>query len=304
MKTEITPFVPTITFSCSVCGARLDRDHLEFAPDGSHCSFCGAPQGHPAVTGPSSGSDSLDVGDALHDARVTRGETLAQAAGFTRIRPAYLRALELDDASAFEPFPGMTYARYFLRDYAEHLGIDPDPLVERFDTEVLAPVVAPIEHRPVFRRAPHPRRWTVGALGILLAMLLGGALLTQRAATPRFATSPPVTVRPGRHVAMRPIDPRGTDLSTLAAVHSIWVTVRTTDAPSWVRATVDGTIAAEETLPPGALRRWRADRTFDLRLGNAGGVIVMVDGRRIPTAANGSLMELAFALRNGVVVRL
>ena len=98
-------------------------------------------QGQP-IGGPAPAS--LDVGDELHDARLTRGETLEQASHFTQIRLPYLRALEHDDASVFEPFPGMTYARYFLRDYAEHLGIDPRPLVRRFDREVSTPTVLPV----------------------------------------------------------------------------------------------------------------------------------------------------------------
>jgi len=304
MKTESPPVAPATAFACDVCGARLDRAHLEFARDGSHCSFCGAQIVLSPAQRATPNGGSLDVGDALYDARMTRGETLEQAARFTRIQPTYLRALEADDASAFEPFPGMTYARYFLRDYAEHLGIDPRPLVRRFDSEVSTPMVERIGREPVLTHAPHPRRWALGALVLLVALLVGSALWARRAGDREPVVSLPTASGVSHHFATGPIGPRGSvDLSAALARH-IWVTVRTTDAPSWIMASVDGSVAAEETLAPGEVRRWHADRTFALRLGNAGAVILTVDGQRIPTGGDGAIMDLSFALRRGAVVRL
>ena len=182
MKTETPRAVSFPTFDCDVCGARLDPDHMDVAADGSHCTFCGAPQHRPEPGPPIGGAApaSLDVGDELHDARLTRGETLEQASHFTQIRLPYLRALEHDDASVFEPFPGMTYARYFLRDYAEHLGIDPRPLVRRFDREVSTPTVLPVGSMGRIRRAPHPGRWAVGALVLLIVGLVASGLWSAR----------------------------------------------------------------------------------------------------------------------------
>jgi cytoskeleton protein RodZ len=306
MKTETPPLAATTAFSCDVCGARLDRAHLEHAPDGSHCAFCGAPQLRDRVdaSGPGPRGGSLDIGDTLHDARLTRGETLEQAARFTRIQPTYLRALEHDDASVFEPFPGMTYARFFLRDYAEHLGIDPDPLVRRFDTEVESPVVEPVG-RQRGGRTPHPRRWAVGATFLLIAVLVVSAVWSQSSWLVPTVGAPPAPTRPGRYVATGPGGGRaGVDLSAAHAfADHLWVSARTTDAPSWVSATVDGAVATAKTLPPGTTVRWRADRTLSLRLGNAGAVIVTVNGRRVATGSRGAVTDLAFALRNGAVVR-
>jgi Helix-turn-helix domain len=187
MKTETRHADASTAFNCTVCGARLDADHVDVAADGSHCTFCGATQGD---TGPSDDGVSLDVGDALHDARVHRGETLEQAAHFTRIQIPYLRALEHDDASVFDPFPGMTYARYFLRDYAEHLGIDPTPLVRRFDSEVTAPPVLPTVAPPRTRR-PRPGRWAIGGLVVLIALLAASAAWSKGYLRDSAAQAPP-----------------------------------------------------------------------------------------------------------------
>jgi cytoskeleton protein RodZ len=47
----------------------------------------------------------------------------------------------------------------------------------------------------------------------------------------------------------------------------------------WVRATVDGRVAYEGTLLRGDRRRFTGRRAVDLRLGNAGGVRLVVDGQ-------------------------
>lgn len=50
---------------------------------------------------------------------------------------------------------------------------------------------------------------------------------------------------------------------------------------SWVRVTADGVKVFESVLRPGDVRRWNANRILQIRSGNAGGVEVTVNGRRL-----------------------
>jgi hypothetical protein len=79
---------------------------------------------------PSVSSPAPTVADALRTAREGRGESLLQAAETTRISLKYLQALESDAPP--DAYPGPMYARFFLRDYARHLGLDAERLVEVF----------------------------------------------------------------------------------------------------------------------------------------------------------------------------
>jgi cytoskeleton protein RodZ len=306
MKT-MSGVAASAAFDCDVCGARLDAAHLDHAADGSHCTFCGAPQAETpaaAADGEAVQSPSLDVGDALHDARVTLGETLEQASHFTRIQLPYLRALEHDDASVFEPFPGLAYARYFLRDYAEHLGIDPGPLMRRFDSEITSPVVLPASRPLRPRRQPRTRRWAVGAFVVLLALLAGSAVWSRT-----HAEAPAVTARSSApsDTADRPQQPEQapprTTASTPPRATSILAVIRTTTRPSWVQANVNGSVAEEATVPAGTVLRFRATRTFELRLGDAGAVVLTVNGEHVPTGTGGAVADLSFALQHGRVIR-
>ena len=302
MKTEVPRAVPSPTFDCDVCGARLDTDHMDVAADGAHCTFCGAPQARSdpvqAVGGVAA---SLDIGDELHVARLTRGETLEQASHFTQIRIPYLRALEHDDASVFEPFPGMTYARYFLRDYAEHLGIDPRPLVRRFDREVSTPTVLPVSSMGRLRRAPHPGRWAVGALILLIVGLIASGLWSARRDDVPIGRARPSATTAARAANLGAQPP--SRLNGSAPPAAILATLRTTDRPSWVRVEVNGKVVRETTVPAGETMRFQATRMFSVRLGDAGAVVLVINGERVPTGGAGSVADLAFTIRDGRVVQ-
>ena len=65
------------------------------------------------------------VGARLGGARIKAGISLEKAAKDTRIRVQRLREIEADD---FSGFTHPTYARLFLLDYAEYLGIPQDEI--------------------------------------------------------------------------------------------------------------------------------------------------------------------------------
>ncbi len=68
-----------------------------------------------------------EVGQRLAEARESRQISLEQAERDTRIRLKYLMAMEAGD---FDTLPNPVVARGFLRNYAQYLGLDPEPLVE------------------------------------------------------------------------------------------------------------------------------------------------------------------------------
>ena len=67
------------------------------------------------------------IGQTLKQAREDQRITLDKASEVTRIRVAYLQALEADDHSVL---PSPVQARGFLRNYAEYLGLNFDQLIE------------------------------------------------------------------------------------------------------------------------------------------------------------------------------
>lgn len=70
-----------------------------------------------------------------------------------------------------------------------------------------------------------------------------------------------------------------------------------------VGAVADGRRVFVGTLADGT-RTIRAKRTLLLTLGNAAGVDLLVDGRRVSTGVAGEVVHLSFALEGGSVSQL
>jgi cytoskeleton protein RodZ len=71
-----------------------------------------------------------ELGHILREARETKGLTLNEVQEQTRINSRFLEALEMGD---YIRLPTPVHVRGFLRNYARFLGLDPGPLLERYE---------------------------------------------------------------------------------------------------------------------------------------------------------------------------
>lgn len=114
--------------------------------------------------------EQATLGALLKQRREQRGLTLEKVAGLTRIKLAYLQALEED---RFEVFPGEVYLSGFLRTYAGLLDLDAKALLERYReqsgagrtqaAEALTTHLASVPVEAVPRRSP---------LGVILMLVV------------------------------------------------------------------------------------------------------------------------------------
>ncbi len=124
------------------------------------------------------------VGAALRGAREAGGETINDAATASRIRAAYIHALETED---YKQLSGWTHALSYARTYAEYLGLEPTPLVRRVREQ--------IELRQHLAQPPEPSQrrrggWRIAA-GIVLmfgGIAASGWYFTSPAASLNIAT--------------------------------------------------------------------------------------------------------------------
>jgi cytoskeletal protein RodZ len=105
------------------------------------------------------------MGQRLKQAREQRGESLSEAALKTRIKIQHLEAIERDD---FSKMPAATYAKGFLRMYAEHLGIDPSPLLKEYGETHAGQARPPALAEP---EAPRPAKDPLEALRLAASRL-------------------------------------------------------------------------------------------------------------------------------------
>jgi cytoskeletal protein RodZ len=78
----------------------------------------------------------VSIGARLTQARHQAGLTVAQVSVKTRIRQTIIRGIEADD---YAVCGGDFYARGHIRSIAKTIGIDPEPLIDEYDTNYRAP---------------------------------------------------------------------------------------------------------------------------------------------------------------------
>jgi len=154
-------------------------------------------------------ASTTDAASVLRRAREGREESLLQAAESTRISVVYLEALEQN--ASIESFPSPLYARFFLREYAQHLGLDEDRLLSEFSRRhglanqpppPAADLRFPGERvsRLSSRILPPPR---IGSRS-RVRRLFGGSRPVRRTSLPPLPAHVPVSLSPARRVRSRP----------------------------------------------------------------------------------------------------
>ena len=81
------------------------------------------------------------VGEELRRERTRKGLTIKDAEQVLHIRGAYLEAIEEDN---YKVIPGAVYAKGFIRNYANFLGLDGQALVNTFKQSVGEDIVYPV----------------------------------------------------------------------------------------------------------------------------------------------------------------
>lgn len=211
----------------------------------------------------------LEIGNSLQEARRRRGVALSDAEAATKIRCRYLEALEHE---RFDVMPDGPYARSFLREYAEFLGLDGDILAAEYDLR-FAPQEPPPEP-PSARRelAALLSEIPVGTplLGLAVVVLVAvgvwqlgrsGARPVPTASPSQFLVQRP-TRRPASHPrkATKPVHVVAHQAFVLTAARgSCWLSVH--------HGTATGATVYEGTLQPGQSVRFGVRSPLWIRIG-------------------------------------
>lgn len=110
------------------------------------------------------------LGSFLKRERELRALSLEELSSTTRIPLKALRKIEDD---SFEDLPGAVFTRGFIRSYAKALGIDPGPLLARFDHKQPR---EPVELAPKGTAPRRSRRFGIAIAVVVLLILFTLAL--------------------------------------------------------------------------------------------------------------------------------
>lgn len=223
---------------------------------------------------------SIGIGDALREAREDRSRTIADAAHALRVRTDYIEALEDEH---FEVFGADTYARGHLRNYANYLGIDPQPLVDRYDRYVRTDDMtahqfadAPVA---VSQREPLPR-WLV-TTGVIILVVAAAALISSFGSrTPDPSAQPSIPPSPRAEEPSTPSE-RTTPTRTPSPTPTFDGVnlVLAFEERCWIRVWSDGAVIDEATYEAGEVLTFTGEEEVAVRYGVPQAVRVEVNGQ-------------------------
>ena len=240
------------------------------------------------------------AGSLLRAAREHRGLTLEECAVSLRARAGQISAMERGDLSSFG---GDIYARGFLRSYARLVEVDPDRILELHgsDPGYTGPVLpqrAPLRLR---RQAPG---WLLGLVGVVVVAGIVTAVLGLGGRRVPTAVPPvdsaldtpaaPDVVVPAPTPAPTPA-PAPTEPAPVPAGPPVDL-VMIFERASWLEVLVDGIAVGEGVLvAAGETLRFSGQESVALRLGNAGGVRIELNGEELGAAgASGEVVRVAY----------
>jgi len=231
------------------------------------------------------------VGAQFRAAREARGLSLSEVAEDIHIRAVYLAEIETENWRAIG---APVYVRGFLRTYARFLGLDPEEAVAEFNRTLPAAASSNSGESAanLGERAPRGLSlliWIAGAVAVfLIAFVIYNAATLRRPAPAQIVAGvPSPSVMPSITPLPSPSPTPRVQPNTLSLHIS---------APSWIRVTIDGNVSMEGTFPAGTAKSFHG-RAAIVRIGNAGGVDLLVDGKPIGKLGGpGDVVERSFIL--------
>lgn len=253
----------------------------------------------------------------LKAAREARGLSLANLFESTRVSKNNLEALENE---AFDRLPPPVYTRDFIRKYAQAVGIDEKPILERYEKHLQGkpPLKGETEvHKPWPEDSLRNRFLIITLASVICAGILVSVLFLHdqggRPATPsetgestpesQAVPAPPAEKPPKSGKVTLSTDtpssiPREKDAPAKTTPAAPITTAPAPVAPSaekklrlvievremtWIRIKEDQNPSLELLLKPGERIERTASDAYQLDIGNAGGIALIFQGKRLDT---------------------
>ncbi|MFZ5908032.1 MAG: helix-turn-helix domain-containing protein [Nitrospirota bacterium] len=237
------------------------------------------------------------VGETLRKKREELNLDLRQISDTLKIKYDYLRAIE---DGAHERLPADVYVKGYIREYARILNLDPEITLNTYVQESGKPQAAqqapvPDLHAPRKKfRLVYILLPLIGLLGLVVFFLqspvqekppLPGEVRTQVPEPAEQPVDPPGGSTPAEEALLQSGLPPEKD-----AFHTLGIHANDT---TWLFVMIDQTETRELLMQPGEILQLKAKQGFSLKIGNAGGVKLVFDGKDIGRIGeNGAVVNI------------
>ena len=249
----------------------------------------------------------MSLGSMITKARKFAGLSIDELSAATNIRAPLLRQIESDN---FSQCGGETYARGHLRNIATKLNVDPQLFLTAFEDEQMhvdRSMQDLLVENSVMREPRENRKvsWKVlVAISISTLFIAGIAqILISNNSTPDIpialeettepSTSAEPTTEPTAVVEEEP-----TDEPVISTGEGVEVIITATRARSWLFVSdSSGQTLFSGQISRGVSKTFTASEQLNLKVGNAGGVDLSVNGKKVdPLGADGQVVSVSYGV--------
>jgi len=242
----------------------------------------------------------MSLGSLIAKARKDAGLSLEDLAAKTNIRISVLSEIEKDN---FEHCGGETYARGHVRNIASILKVDQKEFIRLYEEEQggeTRSIKDLLIENSVMRLPAEARKvsWKVLvmisvvsliAVGIAQVVISNVNTNDVVSAVPSASASPTAAESPSAEPSAQ---------NTFSSGTGVEVVINATRAKSWLFVSDDaGRVLFSGQIPRGAVKVFSSDSQLNLKVGNAGGVDLKVNGKKVEAiGVDGEVVSVSYGV--------
>lgn len=249
----------------------------------------------------------MSLGSMISKARKDAGLSIDDLSAATNIRGPLLREME---ANNFSQCGGDTYARGHIRNIATKLNVDPQIFLTAYEDEQMhidRSMQELLVENSVMREPSQTRKVSWKALGTISVASLFVAGLAQIIISNDSTPDIPAMIQESPTPSPSPesteeadsteeVSP--TDEATISTGQGVEVIITATRAKSWLFVSdATGRTLFSGQISTGVSKTFTSDQKLNLKVGNAGGVDLSVNGEKIESlGADGQVVSVSYGV--------
>jgi transcriptional regulator with XRE-family HTH domain len=217
--------------------------------------------------------DLEKIGNLLKEKRELTGLTLVDVSNSLCIRKSLINAIE---SGSWKMLPHEVYVRGYLKEYAHLLNVyDEITDLLKQKEETIVSIEIPIQQTVESKHKQIPKR--VFVYPLVFVLVIGFFILSQINKEQKTSAQIQYAERTSKQI----IDNTGSDSQNLIDASDARKLMITCQERTWVSVVIDDTEKKEFMLNPQDIIILNAKEKYDLLIGNAGGVKLILDGKDV-----------------------
>ena len=240
----------------------------------------------------------MTLGSMISKARIDARLSIEDLSASTNIRPQLLRDIESNN---FLTCGGDTYARGHIRNIAQRLGVDPQIFLTVFEDEQMhvdRSMQDMLVETNAMRQPEEARKISWKVLATLSIGSLGIAGLVQIIVSNTSSPSVPAPITSVSASPTASAEPTPSDEPTVSTGTGVEVVITASRAKSWLFVSdASGRTLFSGQISAGATKTFSSDASLNFKIGNAGGVDLVVNGKKIDSiGGDGEVVSVSYGV--------